>query len=88
MALTRSSNQVTLIVCTARRQTAESVRATPETTVRDAIGQSERAWALAGARLDEVAVCVGGIPRRMHDRVGDTDTIEVYPPVTRGWMDA
>jgi putative ubiquitin-RnfH superfamily antitoxin RatB of RatAB toxin-antitoxin module len=88
MAQSRSRNQVTLFVCTARRQTAESVRATPETTVRDVIGRSERAWAMSGAQLDQVAVCVGGVPRRMNDRIGDADTVEVYPPLTRGWLEA
>jgi hypothetical protein len=43
---------------------------------------------MSGAQLDQVAVCVGGVPRRMNDRIGDADTVEVYPPLTRGWLEA
>jgi len=89
MALSRNKNQVTLFLCSARRQTAESVRATPDTTLRDAIGQSERAWlTLSGAESDRFTVCVNGIPRPLHERVGNAESIEIYPPLTRGWLEA
>ncbi|HUN93310.1 MAG TPA: hypothetical protein VMU33_14765 [Burkholderiaceae bacterium] len=89
MTQNKTRNEVTLILCAGRTQTAESIRATPDTTLRDAIGLSERAWlTVSGSGLDRVTVCVGGVPRRMNDRIGDATSIEVYPPLTRGWLDA
>jgi len=89
MAESRNRNQVTLFVCSARRQTAESIRATPDTTLRDVIGRSERAWlSMSGSDLERATVCVGGVPRTINDQVGDADTVELYPPLTRGWLEA
>jgi hypothetical protein len=82
-------NAVTLYLCTQRRQISESINATPDMTLRDAIGRSKSAWWLAwGSEIDRMSVCVRGLPRKITDAVGDADTIEVYPPLSARWLEA
>jgi hypothetical protein len=82
-------NALTLYLCTPRRQIAESIRASPEMTLRDAIGRAQSpSWSDWRNQLDRMSVCVGGVPREITEAVGDADTIEVYPPLAARWLEA
>jgi putative ubiquitin-RnfH superfamily antitoxin RatB of RatAB toxin-antitoxin module len=80
---------VTLYLCTPRHQIAESIHASPDMTLRDAIARATNpSWSDWRNQLDRMSVCVGGLPREITETVGDADTIEVYPPLSARWLEA